>query len=335
MRSSRVTPAPGAGPNHRKVKMDSLRTEFPIWKTTKLPGLRRAAGLLLLAALAVPPCVMAQVAAPPSGVALMAQDQIEDLRSRARQAGVGEESLGPWIERIHRLEQEGLPWEPVADRIRQGLAKGADAARIEMACSRLESRLRDGGRLIDGVFDGHDRLPGSAAAGARLALIDQTAFALDKGIPPESIGQLFTRVEMPGTAVERMNGARAPLLAFTSLASAGIAPDRGLQFVSEVHQGGIRGAALEELGLAVAQSLRAGDTLDAIQQRIRDGLRRGVAPGQIVNGLRGARKGPPGGTAGPPGGPRTGPGGLRPPQDDPGRPGRPGGGTGRGGGPRG
>lgn len=315
--------------------MDSLRTVTAIRKKSKGTGRRHVAGLLLLALLIAAPRVMAQGAAAAAGTASLVPDQIEDLRARARQAGIGDESLGPWIERIQRLEQDGLPWEPVADRIRQGLAKGADAARIEAACGRLESRLRDGGRLIDRIFDGHERLPGSAAAGARLSLIDQTAFALDKGITPDAIDRLFTQVQMPGTAVERMQGARAPLLAYTSLASEGIAPDRGLQFVSEAHQGGIRGAALEELGLAVAQSLRAGDTLDAIQQRIRDGLRRGVAPGKIISGLRGARKGSQGATGGPPGGPHTGPGGLRPPRSDPGRPDRPGGGTGKGNGPRG
>ena len=316
-----VTRAARPGPTRRKVDMDSLLTESPSRKKRPAPWLGALLSLLLLL--------------PAGARALAGPDDLEDLRARARAANIGEEPLAAWTERIQRLEHEGLPWEPVVDRIRQGLAKGADAARIETACGRLEERLRQGGRLVDGIFDGSARLPGSEAAGSRLVLIDQTAFALEKGVTEEAFGQLFRQVPLPGTPLERMNGARAPLLAYTSLTSEGVAPDRGLRFVSEVHQGGVRGAALEEIGLAAAQSLRAGVNLDTIQGQIMDGLRRGIPAAQIARGLRGHPGGPqlPAGTLrGQPHRPGVGSGGMNPPRNDPGRRGQPGGGGGRHGG---
>jgi len=269
--------------------------------------------------------------------------ELDDLLARGRASGLSEDQLGRFVGTLTGLSQDGLPLKPMFDRMRQGLVKKAPPERIDFAVGKLDRRLRESGQLVDAAFP--DVRTGRPTAGtttdnaqpsafeARRRLIDQAAFALDQGVPADALATTFTEFRVGTTPVERLTSTRAPLLALTSLTAEGLPPDQGLAFVRELHAGGARGPAMEDLGFGVAQALRQGADPMKIRKEIRSALDRGVPPGQILRDMqergRGGRPaGPPPGID-PPGGHRDQPG--PPPPDDPGRRGRRGPGNGGGG----
>jgi len=279
----------------------------------------------------------------------IAAADLNDLLVRGRTAGLSDEQLERFVNTLTGLAQDGLPLKPMLDRMRQGLVKKASPERIDFAVTKLDRRLRESGRLVDAAFPDIDagHPPKSPAAGnplptafeARRRLIDQTAFALDQGVPPTALTTTLTEFAAGPTPTDRLISTRAPLLALTSLTAEGLPPDQGLAFVRELHAGGARGPALEDLGFGVAQAIKQGANPMEIQKEIKSALDRGIPPGQILRAIRDRARGgknpngpPPG--IDPPGGRRDR--GGPPTLDDPGRRGRRGGrGQGTGGGGRG
>lgn len=274
----------------------------------------------------------------------LAPGALGDMFRRGREAGFAEEQLAALGDRVLRIADQDLPCLQVLNRVHQGFAKGAPFDRIEAACDRLETRLREGAGLVDRAFPNlvvklNGRPPGPGP-GDRLALIDQTAFALEKGVPPASVEAVFSDFRVAGPPVEQARAVGHPLIAVTSLVSEGVPPGTSMEFVAEACRRGVCGSALTDLSLAMAHAMRAGDR-DEILSRVMNSLRRGVPPRAIIQGLPG---GPPPGGMQPPHHPPPGslmpgtsppgsqPGGARPP-DDPGR--RGGHGEGRGRTPRG
>jgi hypothetical protein len=276
-------------------------------------------------------------------VAGIPPDAFDDLMLRGRNAGFSDRQLAALGNRVLGICDQGLPCLLVLDRVRQGIAKGAPYDRIESACDRIENRLREGASLVDRAFPelagargDRTRDPGPGP-GERLALIDQTAFALEKGVPPASVEAIFGSLRVAGPAPVQARAVVPPLIAMTSLVSEGVPPGPCLAFITEACRSGVCGPDLTGLSLAMAQAMRAGGR-DEILHQVLDGLRRRVPPGEIIRELPGGRPGhrlrpPPPGPPGPDGGrPGARPGGARPP-DDPGR--RGGHGEGRRGDPHG
>ena len=276
--------------------------------------------------------------------------ELDDLVTRGRAAGLSEVQLGRFVSTLTGLADEGLPLKPMFDRMRQGLVKKAPPERIDLAVTKLDRRLRESGRLVDGAFPAVAAATPAADPGkerdrpameARRGLIDQAAFALDQGVPAAALSTTFAELTDGPSRADRMISARAPTLALTSLTLGGLAPDQGLAMVRDFHAAGARGPAMEDLGFGVAEAIRHGADPAAIHQAIRDGIAHGVPPGQLLRGIRDrGRSGdappgpPPGHGLDRPG--RDGRGGPPPPPEDPGRRGRRGGrgnGTGRGGPP--
>lgn len=272
--------------------------------------------------------------------------ELNDLLVRGRTSGLSEDQLGRFVGTLTGLAQDGLPLKPMFDRMRQGLVKKAPPERIDFAITKLDRRLRESGQLVDAAFPdvnaGHSPMgltadsPPTRVFEARRRLIDQTAFALDQGVPAAALTTTLTEFRVGATPFERLTSTRAPLLALTSLTAEGLPPDQGLAFVRELHAGGARGPAMEDLGFGVAQAIKHGADPMKMRKEIKSALDRGVPPGQILRdiherGRDGHPTGPPPGMD-PPGGRRDH--GGPPPPDDPGRRGRrgSGGGGGTGGG---
>lgn len=302
---------------------------------------------------------------------------LENLRAEALAAGLSEVQARILIDRIDRLATGRLPWRPVIDRTRQGLAKGASFERIEAVCATLEARLRSGALLVDGAFaasgpsrPGAPESPGGGARpggadspdsprpggdAARIALIDHTTFALEQGVPAQSLSTLFSTLgrETPFNPAAGTAGApisphplaalTSPVVALTTLSSEGVPSPRGVEVVTAAWRNGMRDGQMEDLGLGLALALRSGRPPEEIMNRVVDMCRRGVPPEKILGDFprpgprfqgpnRPGRGSAPAWMPGRSGGPGDRPGrrpGDRPP-DDPGKRGRPrrGGGTG-------
>jgi hypothetical protein len=215
--------------------------------------------------------------------------ELEDFIMRGRTAGLTDEQISVLSLQILRMADEGLPYRPLLDRARQGLAKGAAFERMERVCSVLERRLRDGAELVDASFPetGSAPLHEDPVFAHRLELIDHTAFALEKGVPPATLASVFsglTGEAVPRTeAIASMSGA---VVALTSLTSEGVPPEKGLGFVMEAFQRGVHGPNLKELGLAVGHALGAEGSNGEFLKQILRRLEQGTPPGQIIQDLQ-------------------------------------------------
>jgi hypothetical protein len=252
-----------------------------------------------------------------------------DMVLRGRVAGLSDEQLLLLGNRVIQIAEQGLPCLPVLNRVCQGFAKGAPFERIEAVCERIEGRLHEGAGLVDRAFPEMTVKPGGAStgpvSGARLGLIDQTAFALEKGVPPASIETIFSDFRGAGQPPAQARAVGSPLIAVTSLVSEGVPPGTCLEFVTEACRRGVCGPVLTDLSLAMARSIRSGGREEILQQ-VMNGLRQRVAPAEIIRRLPGGMPGAfppphphPPGSPGPGAFPPAPPqGGMRPP-DDPGR----------------
>lgn len=316
----------------------------PTRRTSARPLARLLLAGVLLAlpvrALAQPPAASPELAGAlaEARTAGVPAEPLDDLLTRGAEAGFTDVQLATLVRTLATLSADELPAGPVLDRVFQGTAKGVAPDRIVTAAVRSGERIRQAGRIVDGVLPGN--APGLAKEPARRRLIDQSAFALDRGVTEEALRQTLTGFSDGATPVERWRSAQAPVMAVTSLTAEGVSGPEGLEVVREAWQAGLRGRALEELGLGMAAAIHGGQNSEAVRRRVVEALRRGIPPGQIIRQLR--PSGPPArdGLGTPPGArPRLGdergrgPGrdGGAPP-DDPGRRGRRGGGQGNGGG---
>jgi hypothetical protein len=213
-------------------------------------------------------------------------EAIAELVTQGRALGMSESHLSALTGRIIRLAREGLPFEPVLDRVRQGMVKNVGAERIDEVCARLELRLRESAELVDRAFPEAAAWQGSAhdpPGCGRLALIDQTAFALEKGVPSPTLAALFATLKAsPGPRPEETCAMQSPVVALTSLAVQGMPAEQGFEFVTGAYRHGVRSKNLEELARAIARAGADEETL----RFVRDRLRGGAPPGDIIRHLR-------------------------------------------------
>lgn len=252
----------------------------------------------------------------------VAADAAENLRTEALSAGLSAAQVQALGERVARVAEQRLPWQPVLDRARQGLAKGAPFERIDAVCAGLEARLHEGAALVDNAFPGADV---KRPIGGRSELIDHTTFALEKGVQPTTLTSMFTTLNGAPTAASAAAAATvtvytAPVVALTSLSAEGVPAGDGVALVTQAWQSGVRDGDLENLGLTLSQALRNGQPASLVNDTC-DRFRRREAVQQILGDLRNRFGGPPHDGQLGPGGP--GPNGGPPP-----RPGQPGGGPG-------
>lgn len=339
-------------------------TTCPRWSPASVAGSTLRIGLVLVALILPasdaangapgepPPGFTAPFPPPPSDALHPGPhaDAIEALRAEALAAGLSEVQARILSDRIARLAMGRLPWRPVLDRTHQGLAKGATFERIESVCASLEARLRSGAALVDdavaaldlprpGAMESPFDKPRPAADAGRLALIDHTTFALEKGVESAALTTMFQTLgaDLPGGAAvpaEPLMALTAPVVALTTLSAEGIPAPRGVEVVTAAWKNGMRGGQMEELGFGLALALRSGRPPEDVMKQVIDLCRRGVAPEKILGdfprpALRGRGApgpgGPPAWLPGRPG--KTERPGMRPgerPPDDPGKRGRPG-----------
>jgi len=264
-------------------------------------------------------------------------DDLVRLVDDARRRGMTEADATGLAETVVETAEDDLPAMPVYDRIRQGLVKNAPSDRITDVVTHLRRKLRVGAALVDGSLAeaaGARALPpGDPGSRSRLVLIDQTTFAIEKGVPETSIAAVFSDLkpedsEAPADVLAAM---QSPVVALTSFAAEGVPPEQGLKFVTEAYRNGCRNQDLEMMAMVVAHA--PPPDRDRIAGFIREQLREGHPPREILGHIRdrmGLPPPPPG--MGPGDRLRPGPGGENRPPIDPGnRRGRGNRGGGRGG----
>ena len=227
----------------------------------------RLAAVVVLIELAVPGLAAAQAVSETERAAL--------VKMRTDRGGQAQE-VDALIQLASDADAEGLPAVPLVNKIREGLAKGVEPARIEVVIRRMTADLETADRLIRELRP----LSGGAGMDASVTLL---AEAIGSGVTTDEVSDLGR--------IQPSSG--APPLATTTpegLASAA----KGLSFIKEAQlsgapviaeavRQGFRSSELLELGREVKRreaDYRAGR---ASLEALRDAIARGERPERLFD----------------------------------------------------
>jgi hypothetical protein len=177
-------------------------------------------------------------------------DLLAEVLTRSAEEALPDSDLLLIVDHATRLARRDLPPGPVVSRYLQGLSKGVPFPRIQAVTGELDARLVTAARRVDASLPA----PTDAALRrARLAAIDNGAYALSVGVPEtafdHSLG-LAAGEQRPLEAVQ------SPLLTLGVLVSSGVAPGKSMEVVDMAWKRGYRGESLERLGKAVGRLSR-------------------------------------------------------------------------------
>jgi len=123
--------------------------------------------------------VFALSAGPAWAESLSPQDREEINRLRTAQ-GHSPEDINPLLEQVNKAGERGLPVEPLANKVKEGLAKGIEPKRIDPVLRQMTSRLESAHEVLEeaknrGVAEGNRQraLERMAEAFARGATVDE------------------------------------------------------------------------------------------------------------------------------------------------------------------
>jgi hypothetical protein len=225
--------------------------------------MNRAAALVLMMVLAAASAAAAQ--------SVSAADREALVRLRVDRGGSAGE-VDALLRHADEAAAKGLPSAPLANKIREGLAKGHDPQRIEAVVRQMASQLEAADRLLR-EMDRRAADPGGEAA------VTLLAEALGGGVTADEVRQLGRQA------------AGAPSIPADAIASAA----KGLAYIREASLPATDGAAV--IAAAVRQGFRPHEVLDLgreIKRReqdfvagratlgaVRDAIARGDRPEQL------------------------------------------------------
>ena len=205
--------------------------------------------------------VFALSAGPAWAESLSPQDREEINRLRTAQ-GHSPEDINPLLEQVNKAGERGLPVEPLANKVKEGLAKGIEPKRIDPVLRQMTSRLESAHEVLE------EAKGRGMAEGSRQRALETMAEAFARGATVDEVREL-SRLSQEGrhkaTQEELAAGAkslavmkegRIPSKDGTALVGEGIKqgyrPSELLDLSREVKR---RGSDFEE-GRASLQTLR-------------------------------------------------------------------------------
>ncbi len=210
---------------------------------------------------------------------------LDDIARLSAAQGRSAEEIKPLIELANKAGERGLPPGPLVNKIKEGLAKGIEPARIEPVLREMAGRLETAQEILKelsgrGLVD--------AGSGGRQRAVEVLAEALARGVVPDEvreIGRLAREGRLRLTQEALASGAKS----LAVMKEGGVPSREGLSLVTEALRQGFRPSELVDLSRELKRRGREGGLpLQAVQEAVK----RGDRPDQI---FREDRRGPGGG----------------------------------------
>lgn len=185
-------------------------------------------------------------------------------------------------ERAMKTAREGLPVEPVAAKIQEGLTKGVPGPRLEQACIRVEDNVRTANRVMKrAVQDGFE--PTKDQTQSR-HMHTEMARQMWRGMNEEGYEQLRERARKilrnGQCGIEDLVSAGE--LA-TRLMESGIQRQRATRFAGDALQQGYRTRELRQLQLVVAARHQSGEPMNGFMGDMEHCVGTGMRAGEMYN----------------------------------------------------
>ena len=148
------------------------------------------------------------------------------------------------------VQEQGLPAQPVLNRVQQGLAKGVPVDQVAAAAERLAGRLRDAKPLVNSTIES-----GVAAGSARDReyALETVARALERDIPKAAISGTGAKVRDQKGSVVLFDKAVGTM---TGLVEGGMKPDAAARIVQDAVKRGSSEKDLSKLERDVSEGLK-------------------------------------------------------------------------------
>ncbi len=211
---------------------------------------------------------------PTSGEAqvVTAEDRTELIRMRTAQGGTAEE-VDALIRQATEAAARGLPGEPLANKIREGLAKGVEPKRIEPVLRQLTTHLESADQLVTELGVPH-------VGTGRTASVTLLAESMTRGVTPEEVRELH-RHGQSGRQPLSSESLASAAKSLSLMKEAKVPSQQGAAVVNEAVRQGYRSNELLELGREVKR--RSGDVQTGRMnlQVLREGIARGDHPERL------------------------------------------------------
>lgn len=211
---------------------------------------------------------------------------LDDIARLSAAQGRSAEEVKPLIELANKAGERGLPPGPLVNKIKEGLAKGVDPARIEPVLREMAGRLETAQETLKdlsgrGLVD---------TGGGRQRAVEVLAEALARGASPEEVREIG-RLAQEGKPRLTQDALASGAKSLAVMKEGGVPAREGLSLVTEALRQGFRPSELADLSRELKRRGREGGLpLQAVQ----DAVKRGDRPDQIFRD-RGDRRGPGGG----------------------------------------
>ncbi|TVQ13727.1 MAG: hypothetical protein EA364_06030 [Balneolaceae bacterium] len=266
------------------------------------------------------------------------QARLDAVMLRAQERGVSGEQFGSMMQPAISLANSNLPYEPVLQKVMEGLAKRVPAPQISQVLLRIESGLNRSAVIVDGWL-GQEQTQNMIRSGSRgrdvqqataqfrNQMLENSAQALQQNIREEHLASLLSQIVAEQAADRAGLGSVASAVGILGdLPTSETDPELSNRIVISALRSGFSVNEMQQLPAALnAAQLQSRLPAAAVANGMAEQALSGVPAGNILENLfKGNLKGgPPGftppGQANPPG--RDGEDNRRRPNTPPGPPG--------------
>jgi hypothetical protein len=227
--------------------------------------------LVALCSLAAPDLCAAQ--------SVSASEREALVRLRTDRGGQAEE-VDALIGLAGEVAAKGLPAAPLMNKLREGLAKGADPKRIDQVIRQMATQLEAADRLVREI----EPAPGGAGREASVTLL---AESLGSGVTPGDVRELLRLAQASGRPPLSAEAVAIAAKGLSFIEEARLPVPEGTAVIAEAVKQGFR--SHEILGLAREVKRRVGDYRAgrASLRALRDAIARGDRPDQLFRDSRG------------------------------------------------
>ncbi|MFO0706594.1 MAG: hypothetical protein U0412_07040 [Nitrospira sp.] len=198
---------------------------------------------------------------------LSIQDREEINRLRAAQ-GHSAEDVASLLEQVSKAGEKGLPTEPLANKVKEGLAKGVEPKRIDAVVRQLVTHLETAQEILK---EAGQR---GMAEGNRQRAVEMMAEALSRGVSGDEVREL-TRLSQDGKQKPTQEALAAGAKGVAVMKEGKIPSKDGTALIGEGLRQGYRSTELLDLSRDIKR--RGGEFQDgrASLQRLREQISRG------------------------------------------------------------
>ena len=200
-------------------------------------------------------------------ISVQDRDEIARLGS-AR--GFAAEEMSPLLEHLNKAGERGIPTEPLANKVKEGLAKGVDPKRIDPVLRQMVTHFESAQEVL------REAGTRGVAEGNRRVAVETLAEAFSRGATAEEVREL-TRLSQDGKQRVTQESLAAAAKSLAVMKEGKIASKEGVALVGEGMRQGYKPSELLDLSREVKR--RGGEfregrvNIRSLQERVRRGER--------------------------------------------------------------